>query len=186
MEATTETETKATETKASKRLTKRQGKGAPVVAPGVEVAPPRPIVTERVRCAVRKLRPGSQQYRTHFNERTQAELTESVRRNGIQSPPWVRLAEDGVGYDIIAGERRWRAARACELEEIDVDVKSYEGGERIDDERALELSIIENKDRDDTHPLDECDAFVKLRQFGNTAEQIATIRRTLRNSVGSL
>jgi len=173
MEATESKASEASGEKGSKRVTKRQGKGPPAVAAGVDVAPARPIVTERARCSIREIRPGSQQYRRHFDERRHAELTESVKRNGVQSPPWVRAAADGVGYELIAGERRWRAAMAAGLEELDVDVKTYAGGERIDDERALELAILENKDRDDTHPLEEAEAFAALRSYGNTPEQIA-------------
>jgi ParB/RepB/Spo0J family partition protein len=158
----------------TQRVTKRKGKGPTPVAKDVEVAPVRPIVTTRVTAHVREIRPGTQQYRKHFDERALADLAESIRRTGIQSPPWVRRAADGVGYELIAGERRWRAARAAGLEEIAVDVKSYDGDERIDDEVALELSVLENNQRADPHPLEECDAFVALRDtYGHTAEQIA-------------
>lgn len=158
----------------TQRVTKRKGKGPTPIAKDVEIAPVRPIITTRVTAHVREVRPGAQQYRKHFDERALADLTESIGRTGIQSPPWVRVAEDGVGYELIAGERRWRAARAAGLEEISLDVKSYEGGERIDDEVALELSVLENNQREDPHPLEECDAFVALRDtYGHTAEQTA-------------
>ena len=165
-------ETTTSEAKPAGRVKKR-GK-AVERTPDVEVTPARPIVTARVTCSIRHIRPGVQQYRKHFDERRMTELAESIRRTGVQQPPWVRMAEDGIGYELIAGERRWRAARLAELETLAVDVKSYEGGDRIDDEMALELAVLENNQRADPHPLEESDAFVTLRDtYHHTAEQIA-------------
>ena len=163
----------------SKRVRKRSGK-AGAAAPSTEVEAARRIITTRETVDARELRPGPQQYRKHFDEKKLAELAESIRRLGVQQPIWARLAADGIGYEIIAGERRWRAARVAGLESLVVDVKTFEDGAPVDDETALELAIVENNQRSDPHPLEECDAFVAMRdRYGHTAEQIAAkIRRS--------
>ncbi len=162
-----------------KRVRKR-GKAGGGGGPPVEVEAARPIRTTRETVAIEQLRPGAQQYRKHFDERKLAELTESIRRLGVQQPIWARPAIGGDEFEIIAGERRWRAAKLAGLTSLTVDVKRFDDGSAVDDETALELAIVENNQRSDPHPLEESDAFVALRdRYHHTAEQIAAkIRRS--------
>lgn len=123
---------------------------------------------------VHQLHRSALNYRKRIDDAKLDELAASIRRLGVLEPLLVREWEPGAGeYEVIAGERRWRAtlrivdevpARA-ELEVIVIDV---------DDATALEIMVTENTQREDPHPLDECDGFVRLRDdFGRTPEQIA-------------
>ena len=159
-------------------MSPREKKKLHVVVADVEVA--RVIVTERVLVPIDKLSVSQQhQYRHHFDDARLSELAESVRRVGVQQPPWVRDRGDGR-YEIIAGERRLRAARIAGLEAISCDVKRWEDGTPVDDEMAFELAVIENNQRENPHPLEESDAYITMRdRFGYTAERIAAkIRRS--------
>lgn len=89
--------------------------------------------------------------RKHFDKDKLAELTESVRRHGVLQPVLVRPLADG--YELVAGERRWTAARQAGLTEISAIVRD------LDDDQAFELSVIENSHREDVNPADEAAAF---------------------------
>jgi ParB family chromosome partitioning protein len=113
--------------------------------------------------------PNPHQPRQHIDDERLAELTESIRTHGILQPLLVtRVAGDEVAYRIIAGERRWRAARAAGLTRVPVVVKETTPGEQ------LELALVENVQRADLSPLEEAAAYRQLAgEFGLTQEQIA-------------
>jgi ParB family transcriptional regulator, chromosome partitioning protein len=113
--------------------------------------------------------PNPHQPRQHIDDVRLAELTESIRTHGILQPLLVtRVAGDEVAYRIIAGERRWRAARAAGLLRVPVVVKETTPGEQ------LELALVENVQRADLSPLEEAAAYRQLAdEFGQTQEQIA-------------
>jgi ParB family transcriptional regulator, chromosome partitioning protein len=113
--------------------------------------------------------PNPHQPRQHIDDARLAELTESIRTHGILQPLLVtRVAGDEVAYRIIAGERRWRAARAAGLLRVPVVVKETTPGEQ------LELALVENVQRADLSPLEEAAAYRQLAdEFGQTQEQIA-------------
>ncbi|MGN6757778.1 MAG: ParB/RepB/Spo0J family partition protein [Thermomicrobiales bacterium] len=113
--------------------------------------------------------PNPHQPRQHIDDERLAELTESIRIHGILQPLLVtRVAGDEVAYRIIAGERRWRAARAAGLTRVPVVVKETTPGEQ------LELALVENVQRADLSPLEEAAAYRQLAgEFGLTQEQIA-------------
>jgi len=111
--------------------------------------------------------PNRFQPRETFDEADLQSLTESIRRDGILQPVVARPAAGG-GYEIIAGERRWRAARSAGLKRIPVMVQE------IADDRALELALVENLQRRDLDPLEEAKAFRLLSErFDLTQDQIA-------------
>ena len=113
------------------------------------------------------LKPNPWQPRTFFDEEKLAELTESVRQEGVLSPIIIEDAEDGTFY-IIAGERRTRAARAAGLEKVPVQLRKYS------DSRKLEVALIENIQRTDLNPVEEAQAYVQLMELENiTQEQVA-------------
>lgn len=113
------------------------------------------------------LKPNPWQPRQYFDETKLAELTESVRQDGILSPVIIEDAEDG-SFFIIAGERRTRAARAAGLEKIPVQLRKYT------DSRKLEVALIENIQRTDLNPVEEAQAYYQIMELeGITQEEVA-------------
>jgi ParB family chromosome partitioning protein len=112
------------------------------------------------------LTPCPLQPRRHFEERDLAELAESIRENGILQPLLVRHV--GAKYEIVAGERRWRAAQRAGLHELPVVERT------IGDEEALQLALVENLQREDLNPLEEADAYRRLiEDFRHRQEDVA-------------
>jgi ParB family chromosome partitioning protein len=107
------------------------------------------------------------QPRKDFDEKAMAELADSIREKGIIQPIIVERKESG-GFVIIAGERRYRAAKMIGLEEVPVIIKNYGQDER------LEIALIENIQRSDLNPIEEAEAYQKLIEMHNyTQEQVA-------------
>lgn len=115
---------------------------------------------------ISKIRPSKYQPRTHFDPQDLARLTESVRKEGVLMPILVR--PQGDGYELIAGERRWRASQAAGLLEIPAVVRD------VDDLQALEFAIIENEQRDDLTAIESARAYKRLMdEFNYTQQQVA-------------
>lgn len=116
------------------------------------------IIEENVSCEtlvkLTLIEPGSNQSRKNFNEDSLQELADSIKQYGIIEPLIVQ--KNGSMYKIIAGERRWRAARIAGLKEIPVIVKKYS------DEEVFEIALIENIQREDLNPIEEAIAYRKL------------------------
>ncbi|HEX2644604.1 MAG TPA: ParB/RepB/Spo0J family partition protein [Thermoanaerobaculia bacterium] len=128
------------------------------------------------------LKPNRLQPRSYFNETAIEELSESIKAQGVVQPIVVAPDPDG-SYSIIAGERRWRAARRAGLEEVPVVVR-----EVADDRERLELALVENLQRSDLNPLEEAEAYQALQEkFGLSQEEVATrvgkARTTVTNSL---
>ena len=116
---------------------------------------------------VGKLEPRSEQPRSVFDEDALGELAESIRRYGVIQPITARALSGGY-YQIIAGERRWRAARRAGLDEIPVRVIE------ADDRRAAELALVENLQREDLNPIEEARGYRALiDDYGLTQEEAA-------------
>ncbi|HEY3442365.1 MAG TPA: ParB/RepB/Spo0J family partition protein [Paludibaculum sp.] len=112
------------------------------------------------------IQPNPLQPRTIFQAERLAELAQSIRENGIIQPLVVRKA--AVGYQLIAGERRWRAARMANLEKVPVVVQDFA------DDRLMEITLIENIQREDLNPIEVAHAFDRLaKEFELSHEQIA-------------
>jgi ParB family transcriptional regulator, chromosome partitioning protein len=120
---------------------------------------------------ISSVRPNSLQPRTHFDEEAMSALAASIKELGVLQPVLVRAIEGAdESYELIAGERRWRAARRAGLQTIPVLVK----GETAD-VHSLEQALVENLHREDLNPLEEAAAFQQLiDEFGFTHEQVAT------------
>jgi ParB family chromosome partitioning protein len=111
--------------------------------------------------------PGAMQPRTHFDETSLESLAESIRSHGIVQPLIVRRRGDG--YELIAGERRWRAAKLAGLAKVPVVVKE------VPDDSLLEIALIENIQREDLNPIEEAQAYKKLIEtVGLTQEALAS------------
>lgn len=107
------------------------------------------------------------QPRKNFDQDKLEELAESIRQHGVIQPLTVRKLASGY-YQIIAGERRWRAARLAGLEEIPAVIIE------ADDRKAMELAMIENLQREDLNPIEEAEGFrVLVEEYGLTQEQAA-------------
>lgn len=114
-----------------------------------------------------RVEPRQDQPRQSFDEETLSELAESIRTYGIIQPITVRRLDSGY-YQIIAGERRWRAARMAGLSEVPVRVLE------ADDRRAMELALVENLQREDLNPIEEARGYRTLmEEYGMTQEQAA-------------
>lgn len=116
---------------------------------------------------ISKVEPKADQPRTTFDEVALIELSESIKQHGIIQPITVRKLSSGY-YQIIAGERRWRAARMAGLKEVPVNIIE------ADDKRAAELALVENLQRADLNPVEEAKGYQRLiKEFGLTQEEAA-------------
>ena len=128
---------------------------------------------------IKQIQPGQFQPRQHFDEEKLRELADSINTQGMIQPIVVRAIDD-QGYEIIAGERRWRAAQLAGHTEVPVIIKT------IDDQTAMALALIENMQRDDLKPLEEATAIQRLLNECNlthqqVAESIGKSRATVSN-----
>ncbi len=133
-----------------------------------------------LRLPVQQLQAGKYQPRRHFDDSTLKELCESIEKHGLMQPIVVR--ELGASrYEIIAGERRWRAAQMAQLVEVPVIVRE------ATDEQALELALIENIQRSDLNPLEEAAGYQRLMdEFHYTQEKLAPIVGKSRSHIANL
>ena len=113
------------------------------------------VVKEVDKIDINKIEPNNSQPRKNFNEDSLQELADSIKQHGMIEPLIVQQGEKGF-YRIIAGERRWRAAKIAGLKEIPVIVKDYTNQE------IMEIALIENIQREDLNPIEEAEAFQKL------------------------
>ena len=139
------------------------------------------ISTEALRMiGVDRVRPGKYQPRTRMDEASLDELADSIREQGVMQPILVRPI-DGSRFEIIAGERRWRAASKAGLAEIPALVRS------VPDNAALALALIENIQREDLNPLEEAQGLSRLiEEFGLTHESAAKAVGRSRSAVTNL
>lgn len=116
---------------------------------------------------VSEIEPNRRQPRKDFDENALAELADSIREHGILQPLLVRKMEGG-GYQLVAGERRWRAARMVGLDEVPVLVREMSEAE------VMEFGLVENLQREDLNPLEEASGYQELvSTYGLTQEQVA-------------
>ena len=128
---------------------------------------------------VARIRPNPAQPRQHFDEEALAELAESIRQHGVLQPILLR-AVDG-GYELIAGERRWRAAQRARLHSIPALVREQ------DDSSSAELALIENVQREDLNAIEEAEGYQALiARFGHTQDNVAKLVGKSRSHVANL
>jgi ParB family transcriptional regulator, chromosome partitioning protein len=131
-------------------------------------------------CGIEEIQPNPFQPRKVFSEEQLQELIYSIREKGILQPLLVRRR--GNGFELIAGERRWRAAQKAGMKEVPILVKD------VSDSEMLELSLVENIQREDLNPIEEAEAYKRLmEQFDLTQEEISKKvgkdRTTITNTV---
>ena len=153
------------------------GKGLGALLPEFGQAEPKALLF----CGIEEIIPNRSQPRKHFDESKIEELAWSIKEKGVLEPLIVRRTDQG--YELIVGERRWRAAQKAGLKEVPVLVKEVEGRE------ALEISLIENLQREDLNPIEAAEAFKHLiEEFDISQEDLSrrmgkdrtTITNTLR------
>lgn len=133
------------------------------------------VVKATTTLKIDELEPNRFQPRTEFDETGLNDLAESIKAQGVVQPIVVTPKKDGdasfgVGYIIIAGERRWRAARRAELEEVPVVIREVD-----DDQQLLELALVENIQRADLNPVEEAEAYrILADKFDLSQDEIAT------------
>ena len=126
---------------------------------------------------IEKVEPRSDQPRSVFDQETLAELAESISQYGLIQPITVRKLPSGY-YQIIAGERRWRASRLAGLKEVPVRIIE------ADDRRAMELALVENLQREDLNPIEEAKGYKTLiEEYGMTQEEASQSVGKARSSV---
>lgn len=127
------------------------------------------------------IKPNPRQPRRHFAEEALAELAESIAARGVLQPILVRPGETEGEFEIIAGERRWRAAQRAKLHTMPAIVRSF------DDTGTAEVALIENVQRADLSPLEEADAYAALiSRFGHKQDEVGRLVGKSRSHVANL
>jgi ParB family chromosome partitioning protein len=131
---------------------------------------------------ISSLKPGQFQPRRTFDDATIMTLALSIEQYGVLQPLLVRPLKDKTGeYEIIGGERRWRAAQRAQLHEVPVIIKD------LDDEGAMEISLVDNLQREDLNAIDESEAYQRLMdEFAYTQEKLAKVVGKSRSHVANM
>lgn len=128
---------------------------------------------------ISEIEPNRSQPRKKFSEEAIAALSESIREHGILQPILVRPLANG-GYQIVAGERRWRAARMAGLEEVPVNIRE------LSDSETMQIAVIENLQRENLNPVEEALGYNELiEKYGMTQEKVAKMVGKSRSSVAN-
>lgn len=126
-----------------------------------------------------ELEPNRDQPRKHFSTETITALADSIREHGILQPILVRPMDSG-GYQIVAGERRWRAARMLGLDEVPVNIKE------LSDMETMQIAIIENLQRENLNPIEEGKGYQELiENYGMTQEQVGKLVGKSRSAIAN-
>ena len=139
-----------------------------------------PAAEGRVMVDINKIERNKQQPRKNFDEAGLDELADSIRQHGIIQA--IVVQDRGGHYEIIAGERRWRAAKLAGLKEVPVEIKHYT------EQEMAEVSLIENLQREDLNPIEEAQAFKQLKEMfsltdDQVAEKVSKSRAAITNSL---
>ena len=125
------------------------------------------------------IRPNPDQPRRHFADEKLDELAASIAKHGVIQPIIVRPFQGG--YQIVAGERRWRAAQRAQLHDIPAIIRSF------DDSETLEIALLENIQRQDLNPIEEAEAYKKRTElFGHSAAELAELVHKSRSHVANM
>ena len=158
------------------------GRGLSALFQAEQSAPPEMSDPRALRTlSIEKLSPGRLQPRRRFSEEDIEALASSIRANGILQPILVRPAGADGAFEIVAGERRWRAAQRARLHEVPVLIRE------MDDRSALELALVENIQRQDLNPIEEAEGYHRLiDEFGYGADELAAHLGRSRSHVANM
>ncbi len=145
----------------------RLGRGLDAMIPGSPPARPLAAATGGLNVPIEELHPNRDQPRTRFDEQSLEELAASIRELGVLEPILVRR-RGGGGFEIVAGERRWRAAQRAGLREVPVYIRE------LTPQVAFEAALVENLQREDLNPIETARAFQRLiEEHGHSQESVA-------------
>lgn len=145
--------------------------------PGLTQASPQDNEQHQLPCTL--LQPGKYQPRGDIDESSLTELADSIKKQGLIQPIVVRAVEGGL-YEIIAGERRWRASKLAGLIDVPVIIR------QVDDETTMAIALIENLQREDLNAMDQARAMQRLtHDFGLTHQQVADLLSKSRTAVSN-
>jgi len=168
---------KASSSIPTKRKKQALGRGLGALIPDIEES--QEDSKDLFYCEIELIRPNRFQPRMQFDEDELAELCQSIKEQGILQPLLVR--EENDGYELIAGERRWRAAQQAGLDEIPVVIKE------VTEEAAMAMGLIENIQRDDLNAIEEAAALHRLlNEFELTHQEVAQAVGKSRTTVTNL
>jgi ParB family chromosome partitioning protein len=167
----------------ARRRTSGLGRGLSALMGDVEREQPVDAGGERAEgvrmVAVGDIRPHPDQPRRHFDEEKLEELAQSIAERGVLQP--IVLRKIGTGYQIVAGERRWRAAQRARLHEVPALVRE------LSDTETLEIAIIENIQRADLNAIEEAEAYQRLvADFGHSQEALGKLVHKSRSHIANL
>ena len=157
--------TASTKTQRKKRAL---GKGLDALIPGLEKEESEKAKQDYFSCEVDLIKPNRFQPRSAFNEEDLQELAESIKTQGVLQPLLVR--KDDAGYELIAGERRLRASKRAGLTQVPVVIK------QVTDDKLLEMSLVENIQRENLNPIEESEAYHRLITQLNLTQDQASAR----------
>jgi ParB family chromosome partitioning protein len=157
-------------------MRKALGKGIEALIPKVSRVAPMEVIN----IDINKIKPNKYQSRMQFDQEKLKELANSIKREGVVQP--IIVSPSGENYQLVAGERRWWAAKMAELKEIPAVVRS------VSNREMFEISLIENIQREDLNPVEEATAFERLmKEFNLTqqglAEHLGKTRSTVANTL---
>ena len=168
----------------TERTARGLGKGLSALLGEAPTSPPPAEAANRsgVReVEIARIGPNPNQPRSHFDEEALAELADSIAERGVLQPILLRR-NGGEAFEIIAGERRWRAAQRAGLHSIPAVVR-----DGVDEEETAELALIENIQREDLNAIEEAEGFRQLiNRYGHTQEAVAQIVHKSRSHVANL
>jgi len=156
-------------------MRKALGKGIEALIPKVS----RAASIEVVSIDIDKIKPNKYQSRTQFDQEKLKELASSIKREGVVQP--IIVSPSGDNYQLVAGERRWWAAKMAELKEIPALVRT------VTDREMFEISLIENIQREDLNPIEEAQAFQRLmKEFNLSQQELADHLGKTRSTVANI
>ena len=145
----------------------------------IEYSSPKSNKASDLTVPIEMLFPSATQPRKIFNERKLGELADSIKQNGLIQPIIVRKVEKG--YEIVAGERRWRASQLAQKHAVPVVIR------QLSDKAAIEYGLVENIQREDLNPIEEAQSYKSLiDQYNYTQEQLATILGKSRSYIANI
>ena len=145
---------------------KALGKGINALIPDFEMGVPEAEPSAANDLLVDEISPNRRQPRSYFDDKKLEELVTSIEEHGVLQPVVVQKAD--LGYELIVGERRWRASKKLGLKKIPAVIRE------VSDEQSLEIAIIENIHRQDLNPIEEAEAYARLaNEFALTQEMVA-------------
>ena len=152
----------------AKRKKVALGKGLGALIPGLEIEEEEKAKQDYFYCEIDLIRPNRYQPRSAFDEEDLQELADSIKTQGVLQPLLVR--KDEAGYELIAGERRLRASKRAGLTQVPVVIK------RVTDDKLLEMSLVENIQRENLNPIEESEAYHRLITQLNLTQDQASAR----------